>query len=94
MTPEAQALQQDEAIGIEVERFLQGPAGRRLIERFEQERAAALEALADVDPEDAKAVRRLQNEVAVVDRVQQRLADMLAEARAAIDRLDQLDTGD
>ncbi len=94
MTPEVQALQQDEAIGIEVERFLQGPAGRRLIERFEQERAAALEALADVDPEDAKAVRRLQNEVAVVDRVQQRLADMLAEARAAIDRLDQLDTGD
>lgn len=93
-TPEVRELEQDEAIGVEVERFLQGAAGRRMVERFEVDRAAALEALKDMDPDDARAVRRAQNEVAVVDRVLQRLADMLTEARAAIDRLDQLDTGD
>lgn len=94
MTPEVQALTQDEAIGVEVERFLSGPAGARMVERFEAQRAAALEALKDVDPDEPKAVRRAQNEVAVIDQVLQCLADMLTEARAAIDRLDQLDTGD
>lgn len=94
MTPEVRTLEQDEAIGVEVERFLSGAAGRRMVARFEEERAAALEALKDMDPEDAKAIRRAQNEVAVIDRVLQRLADMLTEARAAIDRLDQLETGD
>ena len=54
-TPEVRALEQDEAIGVEVERFLQGAAGRRMIHRFEEDRVAALEALADVDPEDPKA---------------------------------------
>lgn len=90
MTPEVQQLLADEAIGVEVERFLGSAAGRRLVELCEKDRAAALERLATVDAEDARAIRTIQNEIAAIDRFQQGLGDMLTAARGAIMRLDQL----
>lgn len=90
MTPEVQNLLADEAIGVEVERFLGSAAGRRLVEICEKDRAAALERLATVDAEDARAIRTIQNEIAAIDRFQQGLGDMLTAARGAIMRLDQL----
>lgn len=90
MTPEIQNLLADEAIGVEVERFLGSAAGRRLVELCEKDRAAALERLATVDAEDARAIRTIQNEIAAIDRFQQGLGDMLTAARGAIMRLDQL----
>lgn len=90
MTPEVQNLLADEAIGVEVERFLGSAAGRRLVELCEKDRAAALERLATVDAEDARAIRTIQNEIAAIDRFQQGLGDMLTAARGAIMRLDQL----
>lgn len=90
MTPEIQNLLADEAIGVEVERFLGSAAGRRLVEICEKDRAAALERLATVDAEDARAIRTIQNEIAAIDRFQQGLGDMLTAARGAIMRLDQL----
>lgn len=85
---ELASLTAAEAIGVEVERFLTGPVGRAMVERWEEERAAALERLATVDPEDPRAIRAVQNEIAVVDRLQQTLSDMLTQARVAIARLD------
>jgi len=90
VTPEVQNLLADEAIGVEVERFLGSAAGRRLVEICEKDRAAALERLATVDAEDARAIRTIQNEIAAIDRFQQGLGDMLTAARGAIMRLDQL----
>jgi hypothetical protein len=94
VSPEIRALVADEAIGIEVERFLSGPAGKALIERLEVERASALEALTSVDPENARAVRSAQNDVALIDMVQQYLADLHATARQATERLFQIDQTD
>lgn len=90
MTPEIQQLLADEAIGVEVERFLGSAAGRRLVEICEKDRAAALERLATADAENPRTIRMIQNEIAAIDRFQQGLSDMLAAARGAIVRLDQL----
>lgn len=91
---ELATLTADEAIGVEVERFITGPVGRAMVEKWEAERAAALERLATIDPEDARAIRAAQNEVAVIDRIQQTLSDMLTQARVAIARLDALSSED
>jgi ABC-type Zn2+ transport system substrate-binding protein/surface adhesin len=54
----AQAL-----IGDEAKKFLESDFGKCLIGMANQEADAALQQLADVDPDDAKAVRKLQNRV-------------------------------
>lgn len=90
MTPEVQRLLADEALGVEVERFLSGEAGKRLIAQLEHDRAAAVERLVGIDAEDPRAIRAIQNEIAAIDRFQQGLGDMLTAARGAIARLDQL----
>jgi hypothetical protein len=79
-------------LGAAVETFLGGQIGRYLIQRAETERAEALEALKDVNPEDAAAVRALQNRVRVVDTVQQWLADTISQAAAAFARLERMDS--
>lgn len=94
MSAEVRALVADEAIGIEVERFLSSNAGKALIERLETERADALEELAGVDAENPRAVRAVQNQIAVIDRVMQYLADLHAMARQASERLLQIDQTD
>lgn len=75
------------ALGMDVENFLQGPIGRHLLARAEEARVSALEALARCDPENAASVRAYQNQVAVVDMVQQWLADAITEARNAEQQL-------
>lgn len=93
-SPEVLELEGQVALGIEVERFLEGPIGRHIVVRAESERAEALEALYQSDPENAPAVRAAQNRVAVVDMIQQWLAEAIIAAHAANSRLDQLDQED
>lgn len=83
MTDAAQshAVLREVALGMDVQAFLQGPIGRYLIGRAEETRASALEALVHCDPENAASVRAYQNQVAVVDMVQQWLADAITEGR-------------
>lgn len=75
------------ALGMDVENFLQGPIGRHLLARAEEQRKEALEALKDADPENAKAIRVWQHKIGVIDAVQQWLADAITEARNAEQQL-------
>lgn len=61
--------------GMEVEAFVQSRLGRYLIGRADEEAADALEALKHVDPEDAKAIRELQNRIYRVESINYWLAD-------------------
>lgn len=70
------------ALGMDAERFLGTNVGRYLIERAEQQRMTALDALAHHSPVDADGIRALQAQVAVVDSIQQWLADAITEGRA------------
>lgn len=64
-----QVLLREVEFGLDVERFMGSTVGRYLQRRANEDREAALEALATVDAEDAKAVRALQNQVAVAEKV-------------------------
>ena len=70
-------------LGMEVKAFLSGRVGQYLLDRADEDRKEALDALAEADPEDAKAIRALQNKVKVIDSVQIWLADAINEATAA-----------
>lgn len=82
-----EAALREVALGLDVEAFLQGPVGRYLINRAETERAVALEALKDVDAEDAKAIRNYQHQIGIIDAIQQWLADAIADGRNAEQQL-------
>jgi hypothetical protein len=55
--------------GKEVEQWLDTRIGAYLVRKAQDEASKALEALAEVDPEDAKAIRALQNKVQVSDSI-------------------------
>lgn len=60
---EADALMEQVKFGIEVESFQNSSIGQYLIKRAADEITVAREKLDDVDPEDAKAIRKLQNDI-------------------------------
>ncbi|MGR9117432.1 MAG: hypothetical protein ACU85E_16915 [Gammaproteobacteria bacterium] len=64
-------------LGIEAEAFLSTDLGRYLIARANEERIEALEQLAVVDPNDIKAIAKLQNKVAVADSIQTWIANAI-----------------
>lgn len=70
------------ALGIEAERFLESDLGRYLVARAEGEREEAIAELVKVDPHDSREVQRLQNAIAVVDMVQQWIADAITSGQA------------
>ena len=82
------------SLGLDVQAFLQSPVGRYLIGKAENERAAALERLATVNPDDTKDVRRAQNKVAVIDLIQSWLAEAITEAGVAENDLQQREGND
>lgn len=49
------------ALGLDVKAFVRTDLGRAFVDRCNTMRQTALEELADADPEDPKAIRRLQN---------------------------------
>lgn len=76
-------LQVEHAFGNEVKAFLQSNIGRYLISRAEAERAEALEALANADPDNGKTIRTLQTSIRVVDHIQRWLAEAISEGSEA-----------
>ena len=70
-------MQNEIDFGIEVEAFLQGPIGLYLVTRAEEEIAEALEALKNVDSEDPKLIRALQNQIFRCEAVQYWLAEAI-----------------
>lgn len=55
-------IQAQIAFGLDVQAFMKSSIGVYLTSRANTEIFAALEALKTVDPEDAKAIRKLQND--------------------------------
>ena len=74
-------------MGIQVEAYISSDLGRYLLDRSNAEQKAALEQLGNVDPDDPKAIRRLQFNLQVAAGIQNGLADLVAEARNAEDAL-------
>jgi len=74
-------------MGIQVEAFINSDLGRYLLDRSNVEQNAALEQLGEVDPDDPKAIRRLQFNLQVAAGIQNWLADLVLEARNAEEAL-------
>ena len=68
-------------MGIQAEAFINSDLGRYLLDRSNAEQKAALEQLGIVDPEDTKAIRRLQFNLQVAAGNQNWLANLVVEAR-------------
>lgn len=81
-------------LGIDIEQLVGHRIGAYLLDKIKTERQDALDALAEVDPEDPKAIRALQFKVQVVDRIEGWLADAVTEARNAEHTLKSLDRSD
>jgi hypothetical protein len=77
--PEVRQLLHTVQFGLDVTAFIEGPVGQYLLGRAEQEREAALEALAYVPAADVEQIRGLQLVVQRADSV----ADWLEEAKIA-----------
>lgn len=91
VAPEDAELYRQVEFGIEVQAFLGAPIGQYLLNCIEADRKQALEALADVDPEDAKAIRTLQNTITCVDAVGRWLGNAITAGEAAQKQLEQGD---
>ena len=72
-------IRQAIAMGMDAARFLDSSVGRYLVMRSEQKVMEALEGMKTVDPEDARAVRALQNEIKVGEAVQYWIAEAINE---------------
>ena len=74
-------------LGFQAEAFLQSDIGRYLVSRAEAQIDEAVEALKEADPEDPKAIRALQNTIAVAESVQYWLADVIQQGENAQQQL-------
>jgi hypothetical protein len=59
---ELQQIRNQIAFGLDCKAFMLSALGRFLTEKANNDIEAAKDALAEVDPEDAKAIRKLQND--------------------------------
>ncbi len=71
------------ALGMDVRVFLDSPVGQYLIKRAETEVESALVALKDVDPENPRLIRELQNRAYRAQTVLQWLAEAIQEGENA-----------
>lgn len=65
--------------GIEVESFIRSRVGQYLIQRAEGDIADALEALKEVAPDDAPAIRALQGQIKRAESIQYWMAEAIQE---------------
>lgn len=82
-TEYARNLRQTIGFGLDVKAFTQSSVGRYLLAKANADRDTALEALADVDPEDPKAIRALQNRVKCAENFLMWLAEAATQGEIA-----------
>lgn len=87
MSDDTNQLKQQIDFGFQVQAFLQSEVGQHLIHRAESQIAAALEQLKVVDPEDARAIRAIQNEIRVAEDIQYWLAEAITTGQVAEQQL-------
>lgn len=73
--------------GVEVERFIHSDIGKYLIDRAEMDRDRAIKEMKTVDVADTAAVRRIQNDLNIPDRVMAWLSDAVQSGYAAHEAL-------
>lgn len=88
-TEEGKELMQRVAIGLDAERFLRSDFGGFLVERLTEQRRVALALLEEVDPDDARAVRKIQNEAYLPQMILQTIHDAVEAYKLAEERLQQ-----
>jgi hypothetical protein len=71
-------------LGDEAKRFLESDLGRCLLGMAEQEVQLAQEALAEVDPTDTEAIRKLQNHAKLYRQFNDWLKELLDKGEAAL----------
>jgi hypothetical protein len=87
MSSEDDKLEDLVRFGAMTEQFLKGPIGKYLLDRSAEEIDAALQLLKKVDPHNVPELRRLQNEIARNESVEQWLREIIHagwEARAEL----------
>ena len=71
------------AFGMDVKVFIASQVGRYLLDKANKDRDAAMEELANVDAEDAKAIRALQNRVKCTENFLMWLGEAVTEGEIA-----------
>ena len=84
-----QTLMAEWSLGLEVEVFLGTKVGEYLLGCCKQDRDEALERLAVVDPEDAKAIREIQQQLQVCQMIPAYLHEIVIRSRQAEEALKQ-----
>ena len=85
--PVVRAMMEDATLGEQIKLFMQGDIGRYIIERAKADADEALSELANVDPEDPKAIREAQMKLRVVERVLSWLQDAITAGNNAMREL-------
>ena len=67
--------------------FLNGPIGSHLVAKAREQSKRAIEQLKTVDPENASAIRALQNQVLVSDSILVWLGNAIHEGQVALEAL-------
>lgn len=80
---EQHALLAAVALGLDAEQFMNSPLGRYLVDRIESEVYAALSELKQVDAEDPRHIRDLQNRVYRAEKILTWLDEVIQEGRNA-----------
>lgn len=82
------------AIGLDAEHFVLSKVGRHVLKRADDQRDAALQGLADVNPEDPQKIRELQNTVRCVAWFHEWLAELVQDGYQAFEEAEQDDAHD
>lgn len=80
--------------GRQVEDFLDSPIGQHLLAKARNDSQDAADKLKLADPEDAKAVRALQNQARIADSILTWLGDAIHAGQSALDALKEGHDGD
>lgn len=75
-------------LGVLADSFLRSDLGRKIAEKADREIQDCMEALLDIDPDDAKTVRAIQFKAAVARSAVAYLVEIVQEGRAAEAELD------
>jgi len=81
--PELQQIRNQIAFGLDVKVFMGSPIGRYLTLRANQEIETALESMKTVDPDEPKAVRKLQNDIHIAENFLQWMGEAVTDGENA-----------
>lgn len=85
---EREELLEQGVFGKEVEAFLASNVGRYIVHRANEQAVSAMDKLKACDPEDAKTIRAIQNEIRVAEQILDWLTGAVKQGLQAINIID------